>query len=583
MAIGGLDVVVRFIGDSKSVRDEVDKVEKTGGKISTWAKGVGAAIGAAFVIKGVTDMITAASDLNETMSRTKTVFGESADAIIKWSEGSAEKLQLSQQAALDAVTSFQTLFTGVGIAADESVRMSEQMVQAAADLASFHNVAGGAEEVTRMLSAAMIGEYDSLQRLIPNINAAAVESEALELSGKASAEELTAADKAAGLYQLVLEGLGPAQGDVARTGGDLAGQQREMNAKWEDAKAKLGEALLPAMTAVTDFMNEKFIPAMQWLVDHDLAGPIVGLAAAMWGLNAALAANPVTLIVGGILILIGVLVLIGIEWDRVWKAISENPFIAGILLSISQMTLAIIGGVGVIQWLAREWDANWKWMSDAVKNAVDFIKPYWDGLKDTASTVTGWIVTAWNGVSDAFSAVVTSVSGSLNDMKQGWEDVKNAATDVYNWVKGKWDALAGAIESAVSAIDRAANSVADAIKAPINAAIRGLNRFRVPEFTVGKVEIAGREMFGGFTIGGWDPFNIRELAKGGIVTGPTLALVGEKGPEAVVPLGRGGMGNRYNITVNVPATSDPAATGRAVIDVIRAYERRNGDRWRTGT
>ena len=41
-----------------------------------------------------------------------------------------------------------------------------------------------------------------------------------------------------------------------------------------------------------------------------------------------------------------------------------------------------------------------------------------------------------------------------------------------------------------------------------------------------------------------------ELARGGIVSKPTLAMIGEKGPEAVVPLGRGGAGMTINLTIN---------------------------------
>ena len=48
------------------------------------------------------------------------------------------------------------------------------------------------------------------------------------------------------------------------------------------------------------------------------------------------------------------------------------------------------------------------------------------------------------------------------------------------------------------------------------------------------------------------------LAKGGIVTGPTLAMIGEKGPEAVVPLGKDGhgMGNTFNIKIDVSGVTD---------------------------
>jgi hypothetical protein len=50
---------------------------------------------------------------------------------------------------------------------------------------------------------------------------------------------------------------------------------------------------------------------------------------------------------------------------------------------------------------------------------------------------------------------------------------------------------------------------------------------------------------------------IPTLAAGGIVTMPTLALIGERGPEAVVPLGRAtpslaGGGATVNYTLNFP-------------------------------
>jgi hypothetical protein len=68
------------------------------------------------------------------------------------------------------------------------------------------------------------------------------------------------------------------------------------------------------------------------------------------------------------------------------------------------------------------------------------------------------------------------------------------------------------------------------------------------------------------------------FAKGGIVTGPTLALIGEAGPEAVVPLsGRNaGMGNTINLTVNAGMGADGASIGRDIVDAIKRYERTSG-------
>jgi len=67
------------------------------------------------------------------------------------------------------------------------------------------------------------------------------------------------------------------------------------------------------------------------------------------------------------------------------------------------------------------------------------------------------------------------------------------------------------------------------------------------------------------------------LAEGGIVTRPTLAMVGEGGePEAVIPLSKmGGMGG-VNITIN--GAIDPEATARQIRRILEDSERRTGAR-----
>jgi len=60
------------------------------------------------------------------------------------------------------------------------------------------------------------------------------------------------------------------------------------------------------------------------------------------------------------------------------------------------------------------------------------------------------------------------------------------------------------------------------------------------------------------------------LADGGLVTQPTLAMIGEAGPEVAIPLDRlGGMGATINVTVT---SADP----QAVVEAIRRYTRNNG-------
>jgi hypothetical protein len=87
----------------------------------------------------------------------------------------------------------------------------------------------------------------------------------------------------------------------------------------------------------------------------------------------------------------------------------------------------------------------------------------------------------------------------------------------------------------------------------------------------------------GFDIPNWVPGlggkgfsfpKIPMLAQGGIISQATLAVVGESGPEAVIPLdrmGEFGMGGGSNVTINVNG-GDP----NAVVDALRRYMRQNG-------
>jgi hypothetical protein len=66
--------------------------------------------------------------------------------------------------------------------------------------------------------------------------------------------------------------------------------------------------------------------------------------------------------------------------------------------------------------------------------------------------------------------------------------------------------------------------------------------------------------------------DIPMLAAGGIVTGPTLAMIGEAGPEAVIPLDRmSQMGGGTTVNINVNG-GDP----QAVVQALRTYMRQNG-------
>ena len=89
--------------------------------------------------------------------------------------------------------------------------------------------------------------------------------------------------------------------------------------------------------------------------------------------------------------------------------------------------------------------------------------------------------------------------------------------------------------------------------------------------TVGKLSFSIPSWVPGIGGKGFEVPNIPQLAEGGIVNRATLAIIGESGPEAVVPLSKGGAGMGGSVTINVNG-GDP----NAVVDALRSYMRQNG-------
>ena len=235
---GGLDSAKRdFQGATSDMQKSIASIN--------WAAVTAAAVGfgtaAAYGIKKTVD---AASDLSESQNKVNVVFGSAAKTINDWAGGSVDAFGLSKRAALDAAGAMGNMWTQLGATSDSAAENSMSMTKLAADLASFHNAAGGAEEVLGTMQSAFRGEYDALQRYIPTINAAAVEHQALAMTGKTAAKELTALEKATAAQAIILRDAGAAVGDFARTSDAYANSTRMLQARVEDLTAGLGQIFL---------------------------------------------------------------------------------------------------------------------------------------------------------------------------------------------------------------------------------------------------------------------------------------------------------------------------------------------------
>jgi len=257
----------RNVGDA--VDGTADKAGKAGGIFSKLGPAVaaGAAIAGVAVAGFGLSAIGAASDLEQTRIKIGNVFGPAASKIVEnFAKDSANAFGISKAATLDAAGTFGTFFTQLGFTQEQSAKTSGEVIKLAADLGSFNNLPTA--EVLDAINSSLRGEFDSLQRLVPTINAAAVEQRALADSGKTAAKSLTEQEKATATLALISEGGALALNDLAESSDTLAIRQQVLKAKFEDAKTALGTALLPAATAVAGFFTDKFVPAVERLVQQ---------------------------------------------------------------------------------------------------------------------------------------------------------------------------------------------------------------------------------------------------------------------------------------------------------------------------
>jgi hypothetical protein len=262
---GARTVKVRFDGDERGLDQAAKRSSSALSAFGSVAKKTAAviAVGLGAAVVGAKKAIDAASDLNETTSKMEQVFPKAKNAIADWADFSASAFGLTRQAALEGASSFGNFFNQIGIGEKQSAKMSKGLIKLSADLGSFNNASP--QEVMESFLSATRGEYDSLQKFIPTVNAAKVQTEALRLSHKKSVKDLTDADKALALYSIAQRDAGKAQGDFARTSTGVANQTRILSAQAGDLKAMIGQALLPVWNQLLIVLTGQVMPALNEL------------------------------------------------------------------------------------------------------------------------------------------------------------------------------------------------------------------------------------------------------------------------------------------------------------------------------
>ena len=300
------------------------------------------------------------------------------------------------------------------------------------------------------------------------------------------------------------------------------GKMKSLGIQMGELKESIGKAVLPLV--------EKMLPALEkfatWAQENPklvtiLAAAMGILAASIVAVNIAMALNPFVAVAAAVAVLAAGLAYLWVKFDDL------RPLIFGL----------VTGPFGLMI-------AAFVYLKNAADDVLNFVI-------NLFKTVFNWAKNNW----PLLLAILTGPFGmAIAFIVKFKDDIMSVFSLIYNGIK----ATMGFVANVITAPFRAAfNAVASLWNNTV-----GALSFKTPSWLP--------PPFGGK---GFDVPDIPMLANGGIVTGPTLAMIGERGPEAVIPLNRAGgmaMGGA-NITVNVNG-GDP----NQILRVLQQYVRQSG-------
>ena len=304
------------------------------------------------------------------------------------------------------------------------------------------------------------------------------------------------------------------------------------------------------------------------------------VTAGQWALNVAMSANPIGLIIAGVVALVSAFVILWKKsdkfrkfWKGLWKQIKKmaEPVIKAVSTAFSKawdaiktawsVAIAFFRGVwngiktvfsGAISFFRTMWSGIltitttvWNGIKTAVTTVINAIKSFvagavnavktsvtsaWNSIKSTTSSV-------WNGIKSAITSPINSAKKAVSSAVDG---IKKTASDTWNSIKTTASTVWGKIKSAITKpIEDAKKKVGDAVeKIKGFFPLSGGNIFKKLKLPHFKITSKGKFPYGLGGKGSLPKWDISWYAKGGVINGASLIGVGENGAEAVVPLER---------------------------------------------
>lgn len=421
------------------------------GKALGLAVAAGAAVAGVAVAKFGQAAVTSASNAQQSLGATQTVFGRYADTVIKRSSDAAKAIGLSANEYRELSNVVGASLTGAGVPLRKTTQLTDQLNRRAADMAA--TFGGTTRQAVESISSLMRGEADPIEQYGVSIKQVDVNARlAAKGQDKLTGSALKAAEMQARL-DLLMQKTARTQGAFAREGDTLAHQQQVLGAQWENLKATVGAALLPVLTRLLTLVNNNLGPAFSVVMGYiaPLVDQFRNLGSGAAGSNSAISA------------------VAGFFTGRLIPAVQQviaayQAFYAAFVPIITQVAAAIAAKWGTI---APQVQAIWASVKNIITSALSIVQSVvkvatavvvaiWSKLGATLTRFTatslGNVVTALRGAFKIIEGIFKVVSSALRgDWKGVWDGIKKILTGALTVIKASLAQAWNMVRTAASA------------------------------------------------------------------------------------------------------------------------------------
>lgn len=308
--------------------------------------------------------------------------------------------------------------------------------------------------------------------------------------------------------------------------------------------ASIGTAISPITTAMSEgFSSVVGAVGATTTPLTTLKGLVVGVGEgfkALWGI---LAANPITLIIAAIALVVAALVHLWNtneefrQWMIDFYENSLKPIVESIkeaLTSLWEEHLKPLWEESLKPLLGDLWETikgTWDLIANLIGEIVKIIAPVVANILQMIAQFVDDIAGYVGGCIDVLKGIIEFITGIFSG---DWEKAWNGIKDIF---KGIWEMMVNLVKAPVNLIIGVINGMISGVVAGINLVVRAINSISVdiPDW----VPLVGGKHIG-FNLSEVTAPQIPTLAKGGVLTSPTLAMVGEyagadNNPEIVTP------------------------------------------------